>query len=87
MAHQAIPDTEGYTALHGDLVMSESSNSSSGVGFFGVLFIVFLVLKLTGNIVWSWWWVTSPLWGSFAVFLLLLGIVLIVGDDRYKGPS
>jgi len=39
-----------------------------------VLFIVFLVLKLTGNIDWSWWWVTSPLW----IHLIFVGIPLLV---------
>ncbi len=37
--------------------------SSNGIGFFGLLFIVFLTLKLTDVITWSWWWVTAPLWG------------------------
>lgn len=27
-----------------------------------LLFLVFLVLKLTGEIDWSWWWITAPLW-------------------------
>jgi len=33
-----------------------------GLGLTGVLFVIFLVLKLTGNIDWSWWWVTAPIW-------------------------
>ena len=37
-------------------------NKTQGIGLGGVLFVVFLVLKLTGHIDWSWWWVTSPLW-------------------------
>ena len=48
------------------------NNSSSGLGLPMVLFIVFLVLKLTDNIDWSWWWVTSPLW-------IPVGIVLGIG--------
>ena len=51
-----------------------SKSSSSGIGLTGVLFVVFLVLKLTGNIDWSWWWVTSPLWIPIA----LLGSIFIV---------
>ena len=47
-----------------------------GVGF--ILFVVFLVLKLTSVIDWSWWWVTAPLWIPFAIFLGILGIVLVV---------
>ena len=35
-----------------------------------VLFIVFLVLQLTHVIDWSWWWVTAPLWGPFALFFM-----------------
>lgn len=55
--------------------MSASSNSSGGIGLCGVLFIVFLVLKLCKVITWSWWWVTCPLWAGFA---LVLAIVLII---------
>lgn len=36
-----------------------------------VVFLVFLVLKLTGVIDWSWWWVTAPLWVTFVVPLVL----------------
>lgn len=53
--------------------MSNKTNSSSGVGLGTVLFLIFLVLKLTGNINWSWWWVTAPLWIPVGV----LGVVLL----------
>jgi hypothetical protein len=43
-----------------------------------VLFVVFLVLKLTGKIGWSWWWVTAPLWGGFAVILAILAVFGLV---------
>ena len=56
-----------------------SSSSSGGIGFTGLLTIVFIVLKLMGYIAWSWWWVLSPLWISAAlVVLIFLGIVGIV---------
>lgn len=51
------------------------------VGLFGMMFIVFLVLKLTEVIAWSWWWVTAPLWGGFALLAggaLLVFLVVIV---------
>jgi len=59
--------------------MASKSSSSSGIGLTGVLFVVFLVLKLTGNIDWSWWWVTSPLWIP-VVFLLCIvfGAILVI---------
>ena len=57
--------------------MSDSrSTSSSGVGFFGLLTVLFIGLKLTGHVSWSWWWVLSPLWGSFLLGLILLTIIL-----------
>jgi hypothetical protein len=42
-----------------------------------LLFIVFLILKLTGNIDWSWWWVTSPLWIPVAAAFTLIIIALV----------
>jgi hypothetical protein len=54
-----------------------SSSSSSGIGVFGLLGIVFVVLKLTGHITWSWWYVTMPFWGGFAVFLAIIAMALI----------
>ena len=53
-------------------------NSTSGFGIGMVLFIVFLVLKLTGTIDWSWWWVTSPIWIPFAAAAVILGIVGVI---------
>jgi hypothetical protein len=58
--------------------MSTKSNSGTGLSLSAVLFIVFLVLKLTGNIDWSWWWVTSPLWIPLALGLALVGFVFLV---------
>lgn len=44
-----------------------------------VLFVLFLALKLTGHIDWSWWWVTAPLWGPWAaVALFMAGASLCV---------
>ena len=42
-----------------------------------ILFVVFLVLKLTGNIDWSWWWVTSPLWLPLVLTFLILSIIFV----------
>jgi hypothetical protein len=61
------------------------------IGTVTVLFLIFLVLKLTGFIDWSWWWVTSPIWISagivlivVAVAVLILGIVGLVSALRAK---
>lgn len=53
--------------------MSNSSQaSSSGVGVFGTLGIIFVVLKLTGVVDWSWWWVTLPFWGPVAILFTFI---------------
>lgn len=51
---------------------------SGGIGFAGILTIVFIILKLLGKIDWSWIWVLSPLWISLIVTAILFTIVLIV---------
>ena len=51
----------------------------TGIGFTGILFIVFLILKLTDAIDWSWWWVTAPLWGGLAIVLAIFAVVAVVG--------
>lgn len=62
--------------------MSKSSSSSSGIGIFGLTFIVFLVLKLAeiGVVAhWSWWWVTAPLWmPTCLVIAILIGYVIVI---------
>lgn len=54
-----------------------SSSSSSGIGFTGLLTILFIALKLTGYIDWSWWWVLAPMWVGIVVVLIILLIILI----------
>ena len=56
---------------------NKNSSSSSGIGFPGLLTVLFIGLKLTGNITWSWVWVLSPLWISFVLSLVIAAIVVI----------
>lgn len=52
-------------------------NVNHGGWFSGLLFLIFLTLKLCGVITWSWWWVTAPLWIPFALVLIILfGLIL-----------
>lgn len=55
----------------------KSSVSTGGVGFTGLLAIAFIVLKITGYITWSWWWVLAPLWIPFSVAVAILLVVLV----------
>lgn len=59
--------------------MSTNNNSKgSEIGFCGLLTIVFIVLKLTNYINWSWWWVMSPLWIPIAISLAVILLVSIL---------
>lgn len=63
---------------------TNSSSSSAGISFFGLLTIVFITLKLTGYIAWSWWWVLSPIWISWLVVLLFIVIYVSVAIAKSK---
>jgi hypothetical protein len=61
--------------------MSDNGGSNSGgVGFVGLLTILFIALKLTHVIAWSWWWVLAPLWitAGVVVAVLLIATVVVV---------
>lgn len=65
---------------------STAGTSSGGIGFAGLLTILFIGLKLTNYIDWSWWWVLSPLWLPLAVilgFVALCGAVVLI-CERFK---
>ena len=47
-----------------------------------LLFLVFLVLQLTGVIAWSWWWVTAPLWAPLAVAAVVVLVCLAVAVGK-----
>lgn len=58
--------------------MSKESTSSGGIGFCGLLTILFIGLKLTDVIQWSWLWVLSPLWIPVATMLVVAFLGLLI---------
>lgn len=56
-----------------------NNNNGSGIGFFGLLGLVFIVLKLLGVISWSWLWVLSPIWISALLIIVLFAIGAVLG--------
>lgn len=58
-----------------------ASNSSSGIGLFGVIFTILLILKLFGVISISWWWVFSPIIIEVVICIIIL---IIIGSTRNK---
>lgn len=61
---------------------NKSSNNnttvSGGIGFSGLLTIVFIVLKLCGVINWSWIWVFSPMWISAALCVAIFIFIIMI---------
>lgn len=62
--------------------MANNSNNSGGIGFVGILTILFIGLKLTNYISWSWWWVLSPLWISGIILLITIVALAIYTGSR-----
>ena len=63
--------------------MSETKTmNTNGIGFTGLLAIVFITLKLTGYIDWSWWWVLSPLWIPFVVVMFVIVLLAIFTNGK-----
>lgn len=60
--------------------MSESTKISSGIGFTGLLTVLFIGLKLTNIINWSWWWVLSPLWIDFALIIVIIIVLYLIKE-------
>lgn len=62
------------------------SNNGGGIGFLGLLCLLFITLKLCHVIDWSWWWVLSPFWGGFALIgaLLFLASMCFLADKIIK---
>jgi uncharacterized membrane protein YtjA (UPF0391 family) len=55
---------------------NNSSNTGGGMGLGTILFLIFLVLKLTNYIDWSWWWVTAPLWITAILYIVIVTIFI-----------
>jgi hypothetical protein len=67
--------------------MSDKKTTSNGIGIGMILFLIFMTLKLTGHITWSWWWVTAPLWIPISAAVLIMGIAFLVAYIVYKNKK
>lgn len=59
----------------------EEKSTSSGIGFSGLLAIVFITLKLCSVINWSWWWVLSPIW--IPIVFVIFGLIALLLIDKH----
>lgn len=62
--------------------MSNGKSNGGGIGFFGMLAIVFIACKITGFIDWSWWLVLLPIWGPLLLVLVVAFIAFIVSEIK-----
>lgn len=62
----------------------EDAQTAAGLSLPVTVFVVFLILRLTGLITWSWWWVTSPLWIVAAIIVVLTILYVAVFTFRYR---
>lgn len=61
---------------------TNSIGYSASLNFWTVLFLIFLTLKLTGYIAWSWWWVAAPLLAPAAAIFLIIAIVAVIAGVK-----
>lgn len=71
-----------YISTKGGENMKETKeiNVTNNLGFCELLTIVFIILKLTNVIAWSWWWVLAPIW--IPVVILLVFVMLVAVFSR-----
>lgn len=62
----------------------DNNSSSSGIGFCGLLTIVFIILKLCKVITWSWVWVLSPLWigALLSLIIIIIYVAILYHADK-----
>lgn len=62
--------------------MSSQQTNNGSIGFFGLLGIIFIVLKLIGTIDWSWYWVLSPLHLPFSIIMTIGGVIFTFSKEK-----
>lgn len=58
---------------------SNTKAAGGGIGFSGLLGLLFIALKLCGVIDWSWWWVLAPFWIPIALVIVIILVAVVIG--------
>ena len=64
--------------------MSNTTKVQGSFPFLSILCLIFITLKLTGYIAWSWWWVLAPIWIPVTIVLAIFVVVGMVGVAEYN---
>ncbi len=59
---------------------------TGGLNLFSIVYAAIIIMKIAGVITWSWWWITLPFWGGFALFagLVVVGLIGYLILSIYK---
>lgn len=80
--HTALDPSRGLGTILVMTYYNKATNAPGVPGFLGLLGVAFIVLKLTGFISWSWWWVLAPIWVPITL-LIILTVFLFVMEFIY----
>lgn len=67
--------------------MSNTTKVQSSFPFLSILCLIFITLKLTGYIAWSWWWVLAPIWIPVSIILVvfvIVGMLYVAENNKNK---
>lgn len=67
--------------------MSNTTKVQGSFPFLSILCLIFITLKLTGYIAWSWWWVLAPIWIPISIILVvfvIVGILYVAENNKNK---
>ena len=64
--------------------MSNTTKVQGSFPFLSILCLIFITLKLTGYIAWSWWWVLAPIWIPVTIVLAIFVVVGMIGVAEYN---
>lgn len=67
--------------------MSNTTKVQDSFPFLSILCLIFITLKLTGYIAWSWWWVLAPIWIHISIILVvfvIVGMLYVAENNKNK---
>ena len=67
--------------------MSNTTKVQGSFPFLSILCLIFITLKLTGYIAWSWWWVLAPVWIPISIIIVvfvIVGMLYVAENNKNK---
>lgn len=67
--------------------MSNTTKVQGSFPFLSILCLIFITLKLTGYIAWSWLWVLAPIWIPISIIFVvfvIVGMLYVAENNKNK---